>query len=462
VERVLQEIDLAARLNVDLFVLDDGWQDRFGDWNPDPRRYPDGLGWYVRAVRNYNMIPGLWLATLATDSDAVITRSHPEWLVREDSGLPAVGRWGRNVFCFASDYREYFIRKCKERIDEGIRYFKWDGLDRQPCASPQHRHGTSADSPEERKWSAGYSIPLLAADAIRQLREYSSDVVVEVDVTEPYRSVGLAILSEGRYFWMNNGGSAYGDYSSHRAKSMRSISNLWHTLFPLTLLAYANYPHSVPPYSAWRGNVNSSLVGGWGFWGNLTLMDSADIARTGSLVALSKKVLREVSSLRPKVTGGVGASPEIYELANREKAVGQVVAFSGSALRHNYVMPGVRQKNLLAALRNAYSIQNDTLVLPFTFPMPESSREAFLIPNAGEGISITSSTSWIDNVRVIGSDTLAFTPGAPEWAARRGPPVVEQSDGTTQTLQESSGGGSFILTIKSTKPGVEVRIAPRR
>ena len=467
VERVIREVDLAARLNVDLFVLDDGWQDRFGDWNPDPRRFADGLQWYVRAARNRNMIPGLWFATLATDSDAVITRSHPEWLVREGNGLPVVGRWGRNVFCFDSDYREYFIQKCKERIDEGIRYFKWDGLDKQPCASPRHRHGTPANSPEERKSKAGYDIPLLAADAIRQLREYNPEVVVEVDVTEPYRSVGLAILSEGRYFWMNNGASAYGDYSSHRARSMRFIPNLYHTILPLSLQAYANYPHNIPPYSAWRGNVNSSLIGGWGFWGNLTLIDSADIARTGRLVALSKRVLRDVSSLRPRVTGGVGASPEIYELVDREKAVGQVVAFSGSALRHDYVLPGVRQKKLLAVLRNAYSVEKDTLALPFTFPMAESSREAFLLPNAGAGISITSSTSWIEDVRLIGSDTLTFIPGAPgrhviEWDGRIGRPVVAQSDGTTQTVTKSPGGGPFIVTITSTKPGMEVRIAAQR
>jgi hypothetical protein len=460
---VAKEIEQARKLKVDIFVLDDGWQERFGDWNPDPRRYPDGLRWYVKTLHETGIIPGLWIAPLATNPDAEIARTHPEWLIRDGKDQLIIGRWNKNVFCFDSDYRDYFIRKCKERIDDGIRYFKWDGIDKHLCASAQHRHGTGANSPEERRQKQGYDLPLLVADAIRQLREYNPDVFVEIDVTEPYRSLGLAMLSEGKFYWMNNGASGYGDYSTHRAKSTRFVTNLYHKFFPLPLQPFANYPHNNTTYSSWRYNVNSSLIGGWGFWGDLTLIDSADLDRTGRLVALSKRVLRDVAALPPTVSGGVGASPEIYELVDREKAVGQVIAFSGSALHADYVIPGVRTSNLLAVLRNAYAIRNDSLLLPLTFPMPEASREAFILPNGGSGISVTSSTSWIEDVRLMGSDTLIIVPGAAgthliEWDPRLGTPDVKPGNQIQQVVVPGPAGGPFRITVTSARPRMEITI----
>jgi hypothetical protein len=409
------------------------------------------------------MIPGLWMAALATDSSAEITRKHPEWLIRSEDGRPIVGRWEKNIFCFDSDYRDYFVRKCKDRIDEGIRYFKWDGIDKHLCPSPFHHHGNEANTPEERKQKQGYDLPLLVSKAIRELREYQHDVVVEIDVTEPHRSVGLAILSEGKYFWMNNGASAYGDYSTLRSKSTRFIPNLYHRMFPLSLQTYANYPHSATNYSSWRSNVNSSLLGGWGFWGNLTMIDEADLERTGKWVALSKRVLCSVAALEPRVIGTVGASPEIYELVDSQNAVGQIIAFSGSALRYDHVVPGLRRSNLLAVLHNAYSAGTDSLMLPFTFLMPEASREVFILPNEGCGISITSSTSWLEDVRVRGRDTLVIVPGAAgrhviEWDARLGAPEIESGMQIPHEITPASPGARFRLTISSTRPGAEIRI----
>lgn len=461
-ERVIKEIDLARKLNIDIFVLDDGWQERFGDWIPEPRRFPDGLHPYVEALRSRGMIAGIWIAPLATDPEGAVTRSHPEWLIRGTDGEPIMGRWQKNVFCFDSEYRDSFVRKCSELIDAGIRYFKWDGIDKYPCASPRHRHGTEANTPEERMQKQGFDLPLLVADAIRQLRTYNKDVIVEVDITEPYRSVGLAILSEGKYYWMNNGASWYGDQSTHRAKSMRFIPNLYHDLIPLPLQTYANYPHVNAIYGSWRNNVNSSLIGGWGFWGNLSLMGEADLERTGNAVALSKRVLRDVAGLEPRVTGTVGGAPEIYELVDREKAVGQIIGFSSTALNTEVMIAGFRTARMLAVVRNAYETRHDTLIVPFLFPMPEASREAFVLPNGGSGITIASSSSWLQSAELRAKDTLLFVPGAAgehviEWNPELGPPTVEADQSVRHSIS-----GSFRITITSTRPGVEIRISGRK
>ena len=462
-ERVLEEIESAAKLNVDLFVLDDGWQDRFGDWNPDPTRYDNGLKWYVDVLRKRNIMPGLWLATLATDPAAEITKLHPEWLIRDEAGKPIVGRWEMNFFCFASDYRDYYIKKCKERIDEGIRYFKWDGIDKHLCSSPLHQHGDTTISAEERKLKQGFDIPLLVADAIRQLKAYQPDVVVEVDVTEPHRSVGLAILSEGKYFWMNNGASAYGDYSTHRSKSNRFISNLYHQLIPPSLLTFANYPHNSTLYSSYRSNVNSSLTGGRGFWGNLALMTKEELERVGKTVRKSKAVMHDIAHIRPTVTGTVGSSPEIYEWVNKEKMSGQVVGFSGSARVTNYAVRNIRPASLLAVLNNAFTVRGDSLVLRLEFGWPEASREAFILPNGGAGMSIVSSTSWIDEAEIIGDRTLRFIVGAPgthrvRWNARNGAPMVTTNPQSQASIRRQASGKEYSIEVVTLNAATRVEI----
>jgi len=118
----------------------------------------------------------------------------------------------------------------------------------------------------------GYALPLEITDAIRELKSYKSDIIVEIDITEPNRNVGLAMLSEARYFWMNNGASWYGDYSTYRAKSTRMITNLYGSFMPSTLQTYANFPMYDPVYKAQRYNINSSMIGGRGFWGNVARM----------------------------------------------------------------------------------------------------------------------------------------------------------------------------------------------
>ena len=62
-EKVKQEIADAAELGIDLFVLDDGWQDKFGDWNVHQQRLPRGLRFYVDELKKRGITPGLWIAT---------------------------------------------------------------------------------------------------------------------------------------------------------------------------------------------------------------------------------------------------------------------------------------------------------------------------------------------------------------------------------------------------------------
>ena len=270
---------------------------------------------------------------------------------------------------------------------------------------------------------------------------------------------------------MNNGAGAYGDLSTRRGKSTRFIPALYHRYVPPVLQTYACYPHNDPVHAAQRANVNSTLIGGWGFWGNLAILSPGDITRIGEVVGLARRTLPAAATATPEVTGVVGGSPEVYARVRDEEGAGQVIAFSGTALAHRYGRAGVHTKNVLAVLRNAYEIHDDSVIIPFTFPMPEASREAFIVPNDGAGVTILSSTSWLRDARLVGPDTLRFTPGAPgthriRWVGRPGVPCVlpgpEVRVRIVGMADDRGTGAGTLVEIESTTPGSTIVIVRRQ
>jgi hypothetical protein len=217
---------------------------------------------------------------------------------------------------------------------------------------------------------------------------------------------------------------------------------------------------------ALRYNVNSSLVGGHGFWGNLAVVPARDLDRAGRLVSLSKRVAEGLNGTRMRVIGQVGASPEIYEWVDRRNATGQVIGFSGTAIRTDHVVVGLAHDRMLAVLRNAYELRGDTLQLPFVFPMPESSREAFIVPNEDRGCTVVSSTSWLEDARME-NGTLVLVSGAPglhtvRWNKSLGRPLVRGTGGAETARSLDTATGSTLLTLVSKSPGAEFRISPSR
>ncbi len=91
--RLQQLIDAVADLGVERFVLDDGWfrgreHDRagLGDWQPCPRRYPQGLEPIATRVHERGMQFGLWVEPEMVSGDSDLFRRHPEWVM----GVPGL------------------------------------------------------------------------------------------------------------------------------------------------------------------------------------------------------------------------------------------------------------------------------------------------------------------------------------------------------------------------------------
>jgi len=83
--RLMREATAAAALGIERFVLDDGWMPGrdheragLGDWTPDPRKYPRGLGPLARHVTGLGMQFGLWVEPEMANPDSAALRDHPE------------------------------------------------------------------------------------------------------------------------------------------------------------------------------------------------------------------------------------------------------------------------------------------------------------------------------------------------------------------------------------------------
>jgi alpha-galactosidase len=59
-ESVKRAVKRIKDSGIQYFVMDAGWYDRAGDWNPRAERFPEGIEKTVRMIRDSGLIPGIW------------------------------------------------------------------------------------------------------------------------------------------------------------------------------------------------------------------------------------------------------------------------------------------------------------------------------------------------------------------------------------------------------------------
>ena len=208
--RILPEIDVAHRLGVDVFVIDAGWFLKTGDWQVNLERFPEGLRDVKRKLDEYGMKLGLWFNPTVAALTSRLYQEHPEYEMTLD-GKP---RWRGPVWeteestsmCLASGYAEHFVDTLVRLHHElGVSYFKWDAISQYGCDLPLHFHGAAANAPHERAECYAYQSGRAMIHIVEELSRRCPDVIVDFDVTEGGRFVGLGFLSVGKYFLINNG-----------------------------------------------------------------------------------------------------------------------------------------------------------------------------------------------------------------------------------------------------------------
>ncbi len=207
--RMLTEIDVARRMGIDVFVLDKGWYEKTGDWAVSAAQFPNGLGPLKARLDAAGMRLGLWFNPLAAAESSRAweankphvrstggkTFTGPVWETEDSHQMCLVSPWGEA-------FAEALVRVARET---GATYFKWDGVGQWGCDAPGHGHGGDADTAAARAEAYAFELPRVMMRLARNVAEQIPGAIVDFDVTEGGRAVGLGFLSAGKYVLINNG-----------------------------------------------------------------------------------------------------------------------------------------------------------------------------------------------------------------------------------------------------------------
>jgi Melibiase len=215
---VQQIAPIARRMGVETFILDDGWQARSGDWEPDSPAYPeprwDGTDASkfrprfpdseFRAVRDAiaPMKLGLWMSPTFFNPSSATFAEHPEWecrpvgdaLVADNEADPdggsneaGLGPWGPAAL-------PHVESRIHEAIEAwGVRYFKFDFLVWLDCL----------EGPDGARDFYEFHDAFVAM--LDRLRADFPDVTFEIDETNDYRLFPFESVTRGPT-WFQNGG----------------------------------------------------------------------------------------------------------------------------------------------------------------------------------------------------------------------------------------------------------------
>lgn len=355
-DRILAEIEVASRLGVDVFVIDTGWYKKTGDWLPNQERFPQSLFEVKQKLDQYGMKLGLWFNPTVAALTSDVFLKHPEWEM-EWEGKP---RWRGPVWeteestgmCLASDYVDTYIETMvRLNQDLGVTYFKWDGISQYGCDSAHHNHGSEISPPEERRDCYAYQMGRSMIRIAEEISRRCPGVIVDFDITEGGRFVGLGFLSAGKYFLVNNG-PYFSDFDIPRSvKVVPDTINVFFYPGParpricrqgikydevIPSILFLTHYLPDPPRLSQRNSISSLILGGNGLWGDLLALSENDIEYQAERIALYKAVADGVTRAFPRKQGFAGTSPEIYEKINPETCSGVVVFFTVTPGKFTY------------------------------------------------------------------------------------------------------------------------------
>jgi len=124
----------AAALGIERFVLDDGWFGKrdddttsLGDWDIDPRKYPDGLKPLVDHVTSLGMQFGIWFEPEMVNPLSDLFTLHPDWALQVEWRPLLASRNQLVLDLTRRDVSDYLFSKIDAVLGgHAVSYVKWD------------------------------------------------------------------------------------------------------------------------------------------------------------------------------------------------------------------------------------------------------------------------------------------------------------------------------------------------
>ncbi|WP_372833887.1 alpha-galactosidase [Puniceibacterium confluentis] len=140
----------AADLGAQRFVLDDGWfgmrdddTSSLGDWQIDPRKWPEGFEPFIAHLETLGLSFGLWFEPEMVNRQSDLARAHPDWILGPDDQIE--GRQQRVLDMARAEVRDYLYDRIAALLARyPIDYVKWDHNRVLPMPDAAQARGTYA------------------------------------------------------------------------------------------------------------------------------------------------------------------------------------------------------------------------------------------------------------------------------------------------------------------------------
>jgi alpha-galactosidase len=124
----------AAKLGIELMVLDDGWfinrDDDFGglgNYEVNKKKLPHGLKGLSDYASKLGLAFGLWFEPEMVSADHPIFTEHPDWVVKIPGVKPSTGRHQYSLNLTVKEVQDYIVENVSAVLKSAdIRYVKWD------------------------------------------------------------------------------------------------------------------------------------------------------------------------------------------------------------------------------------------------------------------------------------------------------------------------------------------------
>ncbi|MGP8141071.1 MAG: glycoside hydrolase family 36 protein [Terriglobales bacterium] len=156
-QQVYDTLPTAKKMGFAWVTLDDGWQNNYGDWGLDPKKFPHGdadMKALVDRIHEEGFKAQLWWSPLSAVTESQLLKDHPDYLLlNRDGSKRKISWWNSFYLCPADrgvvEYHKALVRKILG--EWGFDGLKLDGqhMNAVPrCYNPAHHHQRPEDSVE--------------------------------------------------------------------------------------------------------------------------------------------------------------------------------------------------------------------------------------------------------------------------------------------------------------------------
>lgn len=282
-ENQIKAVELAAKIGVELFVMDDGWfgqrnNDRagLGDWYVNKEKFPLGLAPLISRVNELGMEFGIWVEPEMVNPDSDLYRAHPNWVYQFTNRPLSLGRNQLVLNVSRPDVQQFILEFMNDLLsNNNIKFIKWD----------MNRHFSEpgwAEALDGRERELWVRHTRGVYEIFRQLRANYPHVLFESCSSGGGR-VDLGIMEYADQFWMSDNTDPYDDLFIQEGFTLAYT--------PLTRMMWVTDANGINGRSySIDYRFHLAMMGVLGIGADLTQWSQEDLEKATGFIALYKDI----------------------------------------------------------------------------------------------------------------------------------------------------------------------------